>query len=298
MTSGSATPRRRYALTAARKAVARRRADQALRERTGRLEEALREQTSRAEAAEKELELLAYAVSHDLKGPLWSVHGISSLLYEDLRATLPAEAAHHLRLLCDETARITDMVNGLLNFSRVGRQSFERRPADVGKLARGCLEKLRSQWEGRQLAIEVAEMPPCEADPALVGELLLSLLSNALKFTHTQETGRIEIGSREQDGEEVYFVKDNGAGFDQRHGDKLFAMFQRLHGREEWPGTGVGLAIAQRIVHRHGGRIWGQGAVGQGATFYFTLGERKRSLLDGTRGGEDEERAQDPASGG
>jgi len=159
----------------------------------------------------------------------------------------------------------------LLTFSRLSRQPLNKEPVVPANLVRRVLSDLSGEQEGRQVEIVVGELPTCQADPGLLKQVFANLLSNALKYTRQRDVARIEVGCAAQDGATVYFVKDNGAGFDMRYADKLFGVFQRLHRAEEFEGTGVGLAIVQRIIHRHGGRIWAEAEVDKGATFYFTL---------------------------
>ncbi|MGH8733053.1 MAG: sensor histidine kinase, partial [Burkholderiales bacterium] len=166
------------------------------------------------------------------------------------------------------------LIDDLLAFSRLGRSAVEKKLVRPAELVASVLQDLRSEREGRQVQIKIGELPPCQADPALLWQVFANLIGNALKFSRGREQAIIEIGSRPVDsteGDVVYFVKDNGAGFDMRYADKLFGVFQRLHRAEEFPGTGVGLAIVQRIVTRHGGRVWGEGRPGEGACFYFSL---------------------------
>jgi light-regulated signal transduction histidine kinase (bacteriophytochrome) len=164
------------------------------------------------------------------------------------------------------------LVDGLLAFSRLGRQPLHKQPIDTADLVRQALQSLSGEQVGRRIEISIGELPACQGDPALLRQVWINLLSNALKFTREQDVARIEIGCRTQeDGAPVYFVKDNGVGFDVQYAAKLFGVFQRLHRAEEYEGTGVGLAIVQRIIHRHGGRVWAEAEVNKGATFYFTI---------------------------
>jgi light-regulated signal transduction histidine kinase (bacteriophytochrome) len=169
--------------------------------------------------------------------------------------------------------RMGQLVDDLLAFSRLGRQPLKTQPVSVGNLVRETLAELCREQEGRQIDMRIGELPPCQADPVLLKQLFANLLSNALKFTRLRAVAVIEIGCLGSGNptERVYFIKDNGAGFDMRYADKLFGVFQRLHGADEYEGTGVGLAIVQRIVHRHGGRVWAEAEVDKGAAFYFTL---------------------------
>jgi light-regulated signal transduction histidine kinase (bacteriophytochrome) len=164
------------------------------------------------------------------------------------------------------------LIDDLLNFSRLGRQLLSKQAVDTAKLVQQVLDSLNSEQEGRRVEISIGELPVCQGDPALLRQVWINLLSNALKFTRGQNVARIEIGCLTQEGgAPVYFVKDNGVGFDMQYADKLFGVFQRLHSTEEFEGTGVGLATVQRIIHRHGGQVWAEAKVGASATFYFTI---------------------------
>jgi light-regulated signal transduction histidine kinase (bacteriophytochrome) len=164
------------------------------------------------------------------------------------------------------------LVDGLLTFSRLGRQPLNKQPVDTADLVRQALQSLSGERVGRRIEISMGELPACQGDPTLLRQVWINLLANALKFTREQKTARIEVGSLTSgEGPPVYFVKDNGVGFDMQYVGKLFGVFQRLHSTEEFEGTGVGLATVQRIIHRHGGRVWAEAQVGAGATFYFTI---------------------------
>ena len=166
-----------------------------------------------------------------------------------------------------------ELIDDLLAFSRLSRHPLSMQPIVPGELVREALDELHAEQEGRRIQITVGHLPPCEGDPRLLKQVLVNLLSNGFKYTRTQEIARIEVGAMTPAGSNsaVYYVRDNGVGFDMRYADKLFGVFQRLHGAQEYPGTGVGLAIVQRIVQRHGGQVWADAAVNQGATFYFVL---------------------------
>jgi light-regulated signal transduction histidine kinase (bacteriophytochrome) len=179
------------------------------------------------------------------------------------------------------------LVDDLLTLARLGRQPLGKQPVAPARLVEQVLGELAGEREGRRVEVTVGDLPVCLADPALLKQVWVNLLSNALKYTRGRDEARVEVGCRAGCGAPVYFVKDNGAGFDMRYAHKLFGVFQRLHRAEEYEGTGVGLAIVQRIVHRHGGRVWAEARPGQGATFYFTLegaphdGTRHRDLAGG-----------------
>jgi PAS domain S-box-containing protein len=226
------------------------------------------------QAANKELEAFTYSVSHDLRAPLRAMNGFSRILIEDYSAEMPDEARHYLQLVQDNARQMGRLVDDLLAFSRLGRQPVVKRPVDLASLVQQVFDDLRADREGRNVALAIDELPVVEADPGLMRQVFTNLIGNALKFTRGRDVARIEIGPSPecaQAGEEVISVKDNGVGFDMTYAPKLFGVFQRLHRAEEYEGTGVGLALVQRIVHRHGGRIWAEAAVDKGATFYVAM---------------------------
>jgi light-regulated signal transduction histidine kinase (bacteriophytochrome) len=235
------------------------------------LEKRVAERTAQWQLANKELEAFAYSVSHDLRAPLRAIDGFSRLVLQDHGPQLPPEAQRDLRKVRLSAQRMGQLIDDLLAFSRLSRQPLNKRLVAPQDLVRQALFELQSAREGRQVEVVIGELPTGQGDAALLRQVWINLLSNALKFTQGRVPARIEIGCIEKDGEQVYFVRDNGVGFDMQYAGKLFGVFQRLHSAEEYEGTGVGLAIVQRIIHRHGGRIWAEAEVDQGATFYFTL---------------------------
>jgi PAS domain S-box-containing protein len=261
-------------------------------------EEALEKAKAELEATNKELEAFSYSVSHDLRAPLRSIDGFSRILLEDYGPKLDAEAQRYLRIVRENTRQMGQLIEDLLTFARIGRQSPEMKVLSPADLARQALAGLQAEQEGRQVEIIIGDdLPPCRGDPSLLKQVFVNLLANALKFTRRRQAARIEIGGKSSDGENVYFVKDNGAGFDMKYANKLFGVFQRLHRAEEYEGTGVGLAIVQRVVHRHGGRVWAEAEVDRGATFYFTLPGVERVVKLAPRKEEDEsiiQRGEDP----
>jgi PAS domain S-box-containing protein len=238
-----------------------------------RAEEELRTRTLQLEAANRELEAFSYSVSHDLRAPLRAMDGFSKILLEEYAQQLPEKAAHFLRRIRQNAEQMGRLINDLLAFSRLSRATLTKQQVSVTELAREAFEALGPEREGRQIEFTVGSFPSCEADPALLRQVLVNLLGKALKFTRSRDVARIEVGCRRRRGECACYVKDNGVGFDTDYADKLFGVFQRFHRPEEYEGTGVGLAVVQRIVHRHGGRVWADARVDTGATFYFTLGE-------------------------
>jgi signal transduction histidine kinase len=239
------------------------------------LEQRVMERTAQLETANKELEAFSYSVSHDLRAPLRAVDGFSRILLEEDASSLAPEAQRYLRLIRDNAQQMGQLIDDLLAFSRLSRQPLTRREVRPADLVQQVLSDLRPALEGRHVDLKVDALPACQADPALLKQVYVNLLANAIKFTSKREVGSIHVGCRHENGIAVYFVQDNGVGFDMRYADKLFGVFQRLHRAEEYEGTGVGLAIVQRVIHRHGGRIWAEAAVDQGATFFFTLAEEE-----------------------
>ncbi len=227
------------------------------------------------EAANKELEAFSYSVSHDLRAPLRSLDGFSLALLEDYAGTLDAAAGSHLQRIRAAAQRMGLIIDDLLKLSRVTRADLRVEQVDLSALARATADDLRQRDPGRGVEFVIADGLSAAGDPRLLRMVLDNLLGNAWKFTSRCKHARIEFGARGEDGGSgFFFVKDNGAGFDMAHAGKLFGAFQRLHGPEEYEGTGIGLATVQRIIHRHGGRVWAEGEVGGGATLFFTLGTR------------------------
>lgn len=235
------------------------------------MNEELARRTAQLEATNKELESFSYSVSHDLRAPLRAIDGFSRMLEEDHQAKLDEGGRRQLRVIRENAQKMGQLIDDLLAFSRMGRKAMAISPVDMAALAAEVFKELRQAGEDRPVLFELKPMPACEADPVLLRQVWANLLSNALKFTGRREAAVIEAGGRSEGRENVYYVADNGAGFDMQYYDKLFGVFQRLHGAEEFPGTGVGLAIVQRAVARHGGRVWAEGKVGEGATFGFAL---------------------------
>jgi signal transduction histidine kinase len=255
------------------------------------LEQRVRARTAQLEDANKELEAFSYSVSHDLRAPLRAMSGFSNILTEEYQAQMPPEASRYLGLIAQNAGQMGALVDDLLRFARLNRQPLDQQSVSTDKLVRQALEELHAEQEGRQVEINIGELPECQADPALLKQVWVNLLSNALKFTRRRQVAKIEVGAISDFGSQgadflpeavkseisnlksvIYYVRDNGVGFDMQYAHKLFGVFQRLHRAEDYEGTGVGLAIVQRVVHRHGGRAWAEAAVDKGATFYFTLG--------------------------
>jgi signal transduction histidine kinase len=222
-------------------------------------------------AANKDLEAFSYSVSHDLRAPLRAISGFSRIVIEDYSAALDADGLRYLGLVEKSADQMGQLIDDLLTFSRTGRQALRVQSVSTIDVVNAALTDLQAMQENRRVNITVGELPDCEADASLLRQVWLNLLSNALKYTRERDPAVITIGSRRDGGTDIYFVQDNGAGFDMKYVDKLFGVFQRLHLADEYEGTGVGLALVQRIVQRHGGRVWTEAEVNRGATFYFTL---------------------------
>lgn len=251
------------------------RAEAELRQMNAVLEQRVAERTAQLEETVKELEAFAYSISHDLRAPLRAVGGFAQVLEEDYAAKLPPDGAHLVSRVRAGAERMNKLIDDLLAFSRLGRKPLEKQAVDLAHLARQAVEDLRDNYGERVAEVALGALPPAEADSHLLHQVFVNLVGNGLKFTRRQPAPRVEVGCELQNGEPVYFVRDNGVGFDMAYAHRLFGVFQRLHSASEYEGTGVGLAIVQRIINRHGGRVWVQAAVGQGATFYFTLPGRK-----------------------
>jgi PAS domain S-box-containing protein len=235
------------------------------------LEQRVVARTAELAAANHELEAFSYSVSHDLRAPLRAIDGFSRILLEDYVNDLPEEAQHYFRLVRNNAQQMGRLVDDLLAFSRLSRQPLVKQMIEPANLVQQCLEDLRIDQEQRDLTITIEDLPACQADPALLKQVWINLLANALKYSRARALALITIGSRSEDGATVYSIQDNGVGFDMRYASQLFGVFQRMHRAEEYEGTGVGLAIVQRIITRHGGRIWAEAKVDDGAAFYFTL---------------------------
>ena len=235
------------------------------------LNESERRHAAQLEAANKELEAFSYSVSHDLRAPLRSIDGFSSALMEDYGEKLDVQAKNYLERIRAATQRMSQLIDDLLNLARVARSEMRHEVVDLSAMAKVILTDLHNEEPQRSVECVVPEGVAVQGDPRLLRVVLENLLGNAWKFTRKKPQARIELGVAKHDGQQVYFVRDDGAGFDMTYVGKLFGTFQRLHKAEDFSGSGVGLATVQRIIHRHGGRVWAQGAEGKGATITFTL---------------------------
>jgi len=225
--------------------------------------------------ANKELESFSYSVSHDLRAPLRAIDGFSQMLVEDHGDKLDEGAQHHLDVIQNSARQMGQLIDDLLAFSRLGRKGMSMSEIDMGVLAQEVFEQLQLGETERTARLNIDTLPPANGDRAMIQEVLVNFLSNAMKFTRPGKAPVIEVTGTVDENETVYSVKDKGVGFDMKYADKLFQVFQRLHSAEEFEGTGIGLALVQRIIHRHGGRVWAEGKVNKGATFYFSLPNRE-----------------------
>ena len=244
------------------------------------LEQRVAERTAQLESSNKELEAFSYSVSHDLRSPLRAIDGFCHILLDDYADKLDEEGKRLLNVVRDNTNRMGQLIDDILKFSRTGRLELSVAEIDMEKLARKVFEELQSSIDHGELQLEIAAIPPAKGDLALVRQVFVNLLSNAIKFTRRKEPAVIKVGGAVKGNEAIYFVQDNGAGFDIQYADKLFGVFQRLHSESEFEGTGIGLAIVKRIITRHGGRVWAEGKVNEGATIYFALPRSSAAELE------------------
>jgi len=236
------------------------------------LEQRIVERTAQLQTANEELQAFSYSVSHDLRAPLRHVSGFVALLQKEAGPSLSEKSLCHLTTISQAVKRMGDLIDDLLDFSRIGKSEMQKTEVNLDQLVRETLGDFQADTRKRSIVWEIHPLPVVRADHALLRLALVNLISNAVKFTGTRALAKIEIGCAPNgDNETVIFIRDNGAGFDPRYAGKLFGVFQRLHSQEEFEGTGIGLANVRRIIHRHGGRTWAEGAVDGGATFYFSI---------------------------
>lgn len=247
------------------------RAEEEVKSLNADLERRVAERTVALQEANRELESFSYSVSHDLRAPLRHISAFSKILAEEASARLDASGQHYLDRIQDGARHMGQLVDDLLRLGHISRQEIVSRPADMGSVLADALREVQTEAQGRRIEWRVRSMPTIQCDPGLMKVVFTNLLSNAVKYTRLREDAIIEVGQMAQNGECVFFVRDNGTGFDPRYTHKLFGVFQRLHSSETFDGTGVGLATVQRIIHRHGGRVWAEGELDRGATFFFTL---------------------------
>jgi light-regulated signal transduction histidine kinase (bacteriophytochrome) len=256
-----------YANIYGRDITERKRAEEALQK----VHEELQEHAARLEAANKELESFSYSVSHDLRSPLRAIAGFTRMILDEKGATFDPETRRKFGVVQENANKMGQLIDDLLRLSRLGRAELTRSKIDMVGLVREVLQEIRMTEPQREFATEIGDLPTAQGDPTMIRQLLSNLLSNAVKFTRGKQGARIEVGSFERSGEQVYYVKDNGVGFDMKYYNKLFGVFQRLVSESQFEGTGVGLASVQRVVQRHGGQVWAEGKDHEGAAFYFTL---------------------------
>lgn len=256
----------------------RKRAELAIQDLNRKLQESLEEMA----ALNKELEGFSYSVSHDLRAPLRAIDGYSRMILEDYADRLDAKGARYFDVIRSNTQKMGQLIDDLLAFSRLGRKHVEVGEISMGAMVRSVYSELEAINPGRHIDFRVGDLPACQGDSAMMRQVLTNFISNAIKYSRNRDPAVIEVGGRPEGGEIVYFVKDNGVGFEMQYVNKLFGVFQRLHSATEFEGTGVGLALAQRILQRHGGRAWAEGKVNEGAVFYFAL-PRKEAARDGSK---------------
>ncbi|HWH81548.1 MAG TPA: ATP-binding protein [Burkholderiaceae bacterium] len=254
-----------------------------------RLENAALERRVQAHAVEletinRELDAFTRSASHDLRSPLNVVMGFSSLLVSDVGPTIPIEQRNWLLQIERAARQMSDLIDALMRLSFVGKQALNVQSVAVASLVRSVVDELRDEHPHRSVSVRVGELPEAVADPSLLRQVFVNLLSNAFKYTRKVEQAEIDVACEQQGDEAVFQVRDNGSGFDMAHADRLFQAFQRFHTGDQFEGSGVGLSIVQRIVQRHGGRIWAQAALGEGASFYFTLGAMHASAPSASAG--------------
>jgi len=236
------------------------------------LEQRVRQRTQELEAANEELKAFSYTISHDLRAPLRAMGGFARILEMQLGDAINPDAKHAMKRIQDNAAKMGELIDGLLDFSSLNFRPITKSKIKPGEVVRMVFEELRPEFAGRQVEITIDPVPSCEADPTLLKQVFVNLLSNAIKYSRDRNPAIIHVGSEKDGDETAYFVQDNGAGFNMEYAEKLFRVFQRLHTSDQFAGTGVGLAIVQRIVQRHGGRVWAEAEENRGAKFYFTLG--------------------------
>ncbi len=258
-------------LAIGRDVTERKQAEEEIQKMNQELEQRVAKRTTQLEAANKELEAFAYSVSHDLRAPLRHIDGFLELLQKRTAEMLDERSQHYMDTISDAAKRMGVLIDDLLAFSRMGRREMAQQPVELGLLVQEVIREYEPETQGRVIHWHIAPLPTVTGDRAMLRQVLVNLIANALKFTRNCESTKIEIGCQANGKETIIFVRDNGVGFDMAYADKLFGVFQRLHHADEFEGTGIGLANVRRILNRHGGKVWAEGKVDQGATFYFAL---------------------------
>ncbi|MGB9937573.1 MAG: sensor histidine kinase [Methanobacterium sp.] len=236
----------------------------------------LKKRTEKLEDANKELEAFAYSVSHDLRVPLRAIDGFSRIVVEDYEDKLDDEGKRLLNVIRENTHKMGQLIDDILLLSRASRQEMKFMEINMEELAKNIFNEQKASLQNQNAYLKIESLPYSYGDRALMQQVLTNLIANSFKFTKPKEETIIEIGAEKGNNETIYYVKDNGVGFDMKYMDKLFGLFQRLHSANEFEGTGVGLSIVQRVIRRHGGTVWGEGKLNEGATFYFSLPNRKK----------------------
>jgi PAS domain S-box-containing protein len=257
--------------THVKETIERRSAIERIKQLNTELEERVAERTLQLETANKELESFSYSVSHDLRAPLRAIDGFSKILIDDHKNSLDDEALRLLNIICANTEKMSQLIDDLLTFSRLSQQQVVKLPIDMKALVNEVIGEMTVLYPERNIRYFVHDIPPANGDPNMIKQVLVNILSNAVKFTSPRELAEINIGFDKRNGSNIYYIKDNGVGFNMKYVDKLFGVFQRLHSNKEFDGTGVGLALCKKIVNRHNGNIWAESKLDEGSTFYFTL---------------------------
>jgi light-regulated signal transduction histidine kinase (bacteriophytochrome)/HAMP domain-containing protein len=235
------------------------------------LEKRVIERTAQLEASNRELEAFSYSVSHDLRAPLRHLDGFAQILATEPNIQNDERAQRYLKMITQSAKKMGMLIDDLLSFSRMGRKTMVCQNVDFNALLREVIAEFREEAQGREIEWSLADLPVVSGDAAMLRQVWANLISNALKYTRGRAPAKIEVGYREESGEQIFFVRDNGAGFEMKYAEKLFGVFQRLHSEESFEGTGIGLANVRRIISRHSGRTWAEGQLDKGAIFYFSL---------------------------
>jgi PAS domain S-box-containing protein len=269
---------RRLVLSMAMDVTGRREAENEARRLNEELDQRVKERTSQLEEANRELEAFSYSVSHDLRAPLRAIDGFAHILVTEQAGSLDKSGKRSLEIICSEARRMGQLIDDLLSFSQIARLPLRVVEVDMQALAQSVYDECAAAAKGRKIRLTLKPLPFICGDPAMLRQVMVNLIGNAVKFTGFQALAEIEIGSHTDGDTNCFYIRDNGVGFEMKYVDRLFGVFQRLHTEAEFEGTGVGLALAHRVIHRHGGRIWAEGTVNEGATFYFTLPVRKEFM--------------------